>query len=75
MTIPNRYPDKCKDCGKAVARGAGFASRGPGRWDKWTVRCASCQTKAEANKDHSGIEDRCCGDAAYEDACARACGF
>jgi hypothetical protein len=26
-------------------------------------------------KDNSSAEDACCGDLAYEDACARACGF
>ena len=30
---------------------------------------------AAVEHDHSGIEDRACGDAAYEDACARACGL
>ena len=25
--------------------------------------------------DHCGVEDACCGDTAYEDACARACGL
>ena len=32
-------------------------------------------TQVSPPQDNSGVEDRCCGDLAYEDACARACGL
>ena len=38
---------------------------------KYIVWCQSCFDKS----DHSGEEDRCCGDRAYEDSCAAACGL
>ena len=33
------------------------------------------QSGVHPRQDHSGIEDRCCGDLAYEDDCARRCGY
>ena len=43
------------------------------------VWCDACNVKLSANdfrnRDHSSHEDRACGDTAYEDACARACGL
>lgn len=43
------------------------------------VRCDACHAKFSVNdfnrRDHSSHEDRACGDTAYEDACAQACGL
>lgn len=69
----NKYPGKCHACGKTVAAGTGeleFKS-GYRRRGTWLVWCMDCYNKS----DNSGEEDRCCGDRAYEDACACACGF
>ncbi len=71
---PNRYPATCADCGATVAADAGTIEPNPaarGKRGRWIVRCRPCFDKA----DHSGPEDRCCGDRAYEDACAQACGL
>lgn len=64
----NKYPGVCT-CGKKVDAYRGYLYKGNG--GRWVVQCPEC---ADRN-DHSSFEDRCCGDAAYEDACARACGF
>ena len=52
--------------------GAGVLVMKTGRHRRpfYDVLCTACHDKA----DHSSAEDRCCGDAAYEDACAQACG-
>ena len=71
MSTPNRYPGTCLACGKTVPAGAGTLERKSGRRRGWQVRCQTCATQA----DHSSAEDACCGDRAYEDACARACGM
>ena len=70
--MSNRYNGKCNHCGCAVAAGAGhceFTGR-PGR-DRYQVLCNTCFDKS----DNSSYEDRCCGDRAYEDRCAEACGY
>lgn len=71
MQIKNRYAGTCHACGKTVESGAGCIEKsGYGRRAKWLVWCLACFDKS----DNSGVEDRCCGNRAYEDACARACG-
>ena len=65
-SMPNRYSGRC-GCGKMVLPGDGVVEM-VGR--KWKVWCADCFNKS----DNSGPEDRCCGNRAYEDACARVCG-
>jgi len=66
--MTNRYPGKCHSCGKHVERGKGVLER-VGR--NWLVWCMDCYD----NSDNSSHEDRACGNRAYEDQCARACGF
>ena len=78
--MQNRYPGRCHACGADVPAGAGQYIGGKGRVSDGrgghrracgAVWCQPCLDKA----DHSGPEDRACGDAAYEDACAQACGL
>ena len=66
--MTNRYSGECHACQKHVEAGAGIVEK-IGR--KWQVWCADCYNAS----DKSGDEDRCCGDRAYEDACAAACGM
>lgn len=66
--MTNKYKGTCHDCKKTVASHDGVLER-MGR--KWVVWCQSCYDRS----DNSSYEDRACGDRAYEDACARACGF
>lgn len=68
----NRYPGKCAECAAPVASYAGHVeTTGYGRRRRSRVLCAACFNAS----DHSSHEDRECGDRAYEDACARACGM
>ena len=64
----NKYAGTCHDCGQAIAKGDGILERISGKYVVW---CKSCYNKS----DNSGDEDRCCGNRAYEDQCAVACGF
>ena len=64
----NKYPGVCNACNKPVAAHAGILERSGRRWLVW---CPDCYNAS----DNSGEEDRCCGDRAYEDACAAACGM
>ena len=66
--MTNRYKGTCCDCGKLVGTEKGILEKSGGRW---IVRCVECYNKS----DNSSAEDRCCGDRAYEDQCAAACGF
>lgn len=72
--MTNRFPGKCHACGKHVEAGEGEVEQRPsgrGRHFKWVLWCMSCFNASDC----SGPEDRACGNRAYEDACARACGF
>ena len=74
--MTNKYPGLCHNCGKQVKAGEGTfdyprAEYGRARRRPGQVTCPECFNKA----DNSGPEDRCCGNAAFEDACARACGL
>ena len=77
MAAKNLYPANCSGCTKRVHTGAGFVQwqhTGRGRrGGHFNVYCKPCFEAKEA--DNSGVEDRQCGDLAYEDACARACGL
>lgn len=70
----NRYPGTCHACGARVPEGKGkleyigFNRRGRGRYQLW---CSTCFNSSDCSSE----EDRCCGNRAYEDACARACGY
>lgn len=73
----NRYSGKCEACGQTVAEGAGNLEY-VGKWSgdrkrksPYRLWCWDCFNKS----DNSGPEDRCCGDRAYEDRCAEACGY
>ena len=66
--MTNKYQGRCHDCGKTVQAGSGKLERIKGKWVVW---CLPCYNRS----DNSGEEDRCCGNRAYEDSCARACGF
>ncbi len=65
----NKYRGECKQCGGDVPVRAGNIEKTGNKWVLW---CASCYFD---HLDHSSQEDRCCGDMAYEDECARQCGF
>lgn len=65
--MTNRYTGTCHACHNTVEAAQGILER-IGR--SWRVWCQDCFNAS----DHSGAEDRCCGDRAYEDACARATG-
>ena len=74
--MTNRYRGQCGVCGATVAAGQGilearktFGHRRSGK--RWALYCLPCYNKS----DSSGVEDRECGDRAYEDSCARACGM
>lgn len=64
----NRYPGTCHACGAEVRAQAGTLER---RGRRWVVWCQPCYNRS----DNSSAEDRQCGNRAYEDACARACGM
>jgi len=64
----NRYPGTCGACGRSVDAGKGIIERHGRRWLVW---CETCYNAS----DHSGAEDRACGDRAYEDQCAARCGL
>lgn len=71
----NRYPGICHCCGKPVPAGTGklefTGGYYRGRRQKYILWCMPCFNAS----DNSGPEDRCCGNRAYEDRCAQACGF
>ena len=67
--MTNRYPGKCEGRGGRVDSHAGILEHKYGR--KFIVWHPACFDKS----DHSSYEDRQCGDRAYEDQCAAACGF
>lgn len=75
--MSNKYSGKCEACGKIVGVGQGNLEwvgkwhAGQRRKSPYKLWCMDCFNKS----DNSGPEDRCCGDRAYEDQCARACGF
>lgn len=75
MAAKNLYGGTCTKCGKTVERLAGYVEwvqTGRGRrGGHFIVWCQGCYNAS----DHSGVEDRQCGDRAYEDACGRACGL
>jgi hypothetical protein len=68
-TMIARYPGTCCECHKPIARGTTIVFYGRGQ-----AAHAECGTMP-VQRDNSSAEDACCGDAAYEDACARACGL
>jgi hypothetical protein len=73
--IANRYAGACNACNKIVKPGEGrleWVGRPiRRRGNQYKLWCLECFNRS----DNSGEEDRCCGDRAYEDACAMACGF
>lgn len=70
--LANKYPGTCIACQCHVAPGAGKIERaGYGRRSRWLVWCGPCFDRS----DNSGAEDRECGNRAYEDRCAEACGL
>lgn len=60
MMTPNRYEGSCVDCGREVRPYKGVIEKVGG---KWITRCQPCYDAS----DNSGVEDRECGDRAYED--------
>lgn len=47
----NRFAGNCRDCGAAVAEGAGYFHKQPrGVWPKWAVRCIPCVAQAKADR-------------------------
>ncbi len=67
-TMTNKYPGKCNGCGKYIRQHEGILERSGSKWIVW---CQDCYDRS----DHSSYEDRECGDRAYEDRCAQACGY
>lgn len=71
----NKYRGQCHACKRPVPAGAGVLEPTGGfyrgrRHHGWLLWCMDCYNKS----DNSGPEDRCCGNRAYEDQCARAVG-
>ena len=66
-TMQSKYPGTCAKCGKPFAKGELINYYGRGRGVEHAHQCGNRQ-------DNSSHEDRACGDMAYEDACAAACG-
>lgn len=69
--LTNKYSGQCQACGRHVPPGAGRVEPSGRRRGKWLLWCLPCFNAS----DHSGLEDRECGDRAYEDRCAEACGL
>ena len=67
--MTNKYKGTCNHCGQHVPAHKGTLEKVN---RKWVVYCDQCNFD---RMDHSSEEDRCCGDMAYEDACARQCGL
>jgi hypothetical protein len=53
----------CTSCRQAIK---------PGQTIYWSKGAGASHVYCETQNDNSGIEDRACGDMAYEDACQRA---
>jgi len=66
-TMQSKYPGTCRNCKAPIKRGDLITYHGRGSG----VSCAKCSPTT----DNSSYEDRACGDTAYEDACAAACGM
>ena len=66
--MTNKYSGKCGACSRPVRAGEGVLERSGSKWLVW---CQDCYDRS----DNSSFEDRCCGNRAYEDQCARDCGF
>ena len=72
MPQANRYAGVCNACKKPVPALKGFVEKqGYGRRSRWAVWCLECFNRS----DKSSGEDSCCGDRAYEDACAAAVNY
>ena len=73
--MTNKYKGTCHACGKPVAAGMGKLEHTGGYYQgkrvNYLLWCIPCFNAS----DNSGEEDRCCGNRAYEDQCARACGM
>jgi hypothetical protein len=70
--MKNKFKGYCCGCRKTVEPFQGLLeSQRSGRRNIWVVWCPECYDKS----DHSSHEDRQCGDRAYEDQCAKACGL
>jgi len=73
----NRYAGKCEACGRTVQAEEGNLeyvgkySGGRRRKSAYKLWCTNCFDAS----DNSSEEDRCCGNRAYEDRCAEACGY
>ena len=66
--MTNKYAGTCKECGTKVRAGSGELEKIGQKWEVWCLECYN-------ESDRSGAEDRQCGDRAYEDSYAQACGF
>lgn len=71
----NKYPGKCAECGTFVPKYAGTVEKHGERHSRFVLYCRACFQVRYDRADNSSFEDRCCGNSAYEDACARKCGF
>ena len=74
--MANKYPGQCHCCKQTVPAGTGILESTGGyyrghRSARWLLWCMSCFNRS----DNSSDEDRACGNRAYEDRCAAACGF
>jgi hypothetical protein len=75
-TMTSRFRSRCAGCAGTIGRGTAIVYNSDQR-RAYHVGCTTTEGAQVAfdRRDHSSAEDRCCGDAAYEDACARACGL
>jgi hypothetical protein len=68
----NRYAGKCHACGRTVKAQEGQLKRKAGGHRRgWVLWCMDCYVAS----DNSSYEDQACGNRAYEDQCAAACGL
>ena len=72
-TMTAKYNGKCACCGVAIRKGETIIyDRSKGAFHP---SCSPDERSEFNRRDNSSFEDRACGNQAYEDACAAACGY
>ena len=76
--MQSRYSGTCGHCHKAIKRGEtiGYDGRTRTAYHDGCVKLALAENpRFDGQRADCSQEDACCGSAAYENACASACGF